>query len=137
LLLWRFIDDGNSGLLNNLLGAISFGAFPKIDWLGNPSSALGAIIAMSIWQVVGFHLVIWLAGLQTISPTLYEAGALEGASKWQIFRNITWPGLRNIAVLVLIVIIFPLVFMLMSFLKSDQQLPQDTVSLQAKSSRCL
>jgi multiple sugar transport system permease protein len=103
-LLWRFIYDGNSGLLNNLLGFLSFGALPRIDWLGNPSTALGAIIAMSVWQAVGFHMVIWLSGLQTISPTLYEAGAIEGASKWQTFRYITWPGLRNTAVLVLIVI---------------------------------
>ena len=103
-LLWRFIYDGNSGLLNNLLGAISFGAIPQVDWLGNPSTALGSIIVMSIWQAVGFHMVIWLSGLQTISPTLYEAGAIEGASKWQTFRYITWPGLRNTAVLVLIVI---------------------------------
>lgn len=103
-LLWRFIYDGQSGLLNNLLGAISFGAIPKVDWLGNPSTALGAIIALSIWQAVGFHMVIWLSGLQTISPTLYEAAAIEGSSKWQTFRYITWPGLRNTAVLVLIVI---------------------------------
>jgi multiple sugar transport system permease protein len=103
-LLWRFIYDGQSGLLNNMLGAISFGTVPAIDWLGNPSTALGSIIAMSIWQAVGFHMVIWLSGLQTISPTLYEAGAIEGASKWQAFRYITWPGLRNTAILVLIVI---------------------------------
>jgi multiple sugar transport system permease protein len=49
-------------------------------------------------------MVIWLAGLQTISPTLYEASAIEGASKWQTFRYVTWPGLRNTAVLVMIVI---------------------------------
>jgi multiple sugar transport system permease protein len=103
-LLWRFIYDGQSGLLNNLLSAVSFGTIPKVDWLGNPSTALGAIIVMSIWQAVGFHMVIWLSGLQTISPTLYEAGAIEGASKWQTFRYITWPGLRNTAVLVLVVI---------------------------------
>lgn len=103
-LLWRFIYDGQSGLLNNLLGALTFGAFPRIDWLGNPGTALGAIIAMSIWQAVGFHMVIWLSGLQTISPSLYEAAAIEGASKWQTFRYVTWPGLRNTAVLVLIVI---------------------------------
>lgn len=103
-LLWRFIYDGQNGLLNNLLESLTFGAFPSIDWLGNPDTALGAIIAMSIWQAVGFHMVIWLAGLQTISPTLYEAGAIEGASRWQAFRYITWPGLRNTAVLILIVI---------------------------------
>lgn len=103
-LLWRLIYDGQSGLLNNLLSALSFGMIQPVDWLGNPQTALGAIIVMSIWQAVGFHMVIWLSGLQTISPTLYEAAAIEGASKWQVFRYITWPGLRNTAVLVLIVI---------------------------------
>ena len=103
-LLWRFIYDGNDGLLNNLLSALTFGAFEPIDWLGRPDTALGSIMAMSIWQAVGFHMVIWLSGLQTISPTLYEAAEIEGASKWQTFRYVTWPGLRNTAVLVLIVI---------------------------------
>ena len=79
-------------------------AIPRIDWLGNPGTALGSIIFMSIWQAVGFHMVIWLSGLQTISPTLYEAAAIEGASNWQTFRYITWPGLKNTAILVLLVI---------------------------------
>ncbi len=103
-ILWKIIYDGNSGLLNNMLSALTFGAFTPIDWLGNTSTAMGAIIAMSIWQAVGFHMVIWLSGLQTISPTLYEAAAIEGASSGQVFRYITWPGLKNTAVLVLIVI---------------------------------
>lgn len=102
--LWRLVYDGENGLLNNILQAITFGRFEPVDWLGNSDTALGSIIGMSIWQSVGFHMVIWLSGLQTISPTLYEAGKLEGASKWQTFRYITWPGLRNTAVLILIVI---------------------------------
>lgn len=102
--LWRLIYDGENGLLNNILSSITFGAFEPVNWLGQTNTALGAIIGMSIWQAVGFHMVIWLAGLQTISPTLYEAGKIEGASKWQTFRYITWPGLRNTAVLILIVI---------------------------------
>ncbi|WP_116134504.1 carbohydrate ABC transporter permease [Tropicimonas sp. IMCC34043] len=103
-LLWRFIYSGDNGLLNNILSVLSFGLFRPVDWLGNPSTALGAIIAMSIWQAVGFHMVIWLSGLQTISPTLYEAARIEGSSPWQTFRHVTWPGLRNTAVLILIVI---------------------------------
>ncbi len=103
-LLWRFIYAGNDGLLNNLLSALTFGLFQPVDWLGQTSTALGSIIFMSAWQGVGFHMVIWLAGLQTISPTLYEVAAIEGSSKWQTFRYVTWPGLRNTAVLVLIVI---------------------------------
>lgn len=102
-LLWRFIY-AEEGLLNSILGALSFGVFEGRDWLGDENTALGAIKAMSIWQAVGFHMVIWLSGLQTISPTLYEASAIEGASKWQTFRYVTWPGLRNTAVLILIVI---------------------------------
>ena len=69
-----------------------------------PNTALGSIIVMSIWQAVGFHMVIWLSGLQTISPTLYEAAEIEGANKWQTFRYVTWPGLRNTAILVFVVI---------------------------------
>ena len=103
-LLFRFIYDGNDGLLNNVLGFVTFGTFEGRDWLGSENTALGAIMGMSIWQAVGFHMVIWLSGVQTISPTLYEASSIEGASKFQTFRYVTWPGLRNTAVLILIVI---------------------------------
>lgn len=103
-LLWRFIYDGSDGLLNNILSSLTFGAFKPVDWLGNPDTAMGSIMAMSIWQAVGFHMIIWLSGLQTISPTLYEAAEIEGSNKWQTFRYVTWPGLRNTAVLVIIVI---------------------------------
>ncbi len=103
-MLWRFIYDGNDGILNNLLGAMSFGAMPPVDWLGNPWTALPAIMAMSIWQGVGFHMIIWLSGLQTIPASLYEAAEIEGASRWQTFRYVTWPGLRNTAILIMIII---------------------------------
>lgn len=103
-LLWRFIYDGRDGLLNSLLGFVSFGAFKPIDWLGLPQTALWSILAMSVWQGVGFHMVIWLAGLQTIPVSLYEAATIDGANGWQKFRYVTWPGLRNTAVLILIVI---------------------------------
>lgn len=103
-LLWRFIYAGDNGLLNALLGFLSFGLFQPVDWLGRTDTALWAILAMSVWQGVGFHMVIWLSGLQTIPETLYEAAEIEGATPWQQFRYITWPMLRNTAVLVLIVI---------------------------------
>lgn len=103
-MLWRFIYDGNDGILNNLLGGLSFGAIEPVDWLGNPLTALPAIMAMSIWQGVGFHMIIWLSGLQTIPETLYEAARIEGSSRWQTFRYVTWPGLRNTAILIMIII---------------------------------
>ena len=103
-ILWRFIYDGNNGLLNNVLSLITFGAFQPRDWLGEPATAMPAIMGMSIWQGVGFHMVIWLAGLQTIPGVLYEAASVEGANTWQQFRFITWPGLRNTAIFILITI---------------------------------
>ncbi len=103
-MLWRFIYDGNNGLLNSLLNMISFGNFQGANWLTNPSLAMGALIVMSVWQGVGFHMIIWLSGLQTIPSVLYEAASTEGASVLQKFRHVTWPGLRNTAVFILIII---------------------------------
>jgi multiple sugar transport system permease protein len=103
-ILWRFIYDGNNGLLNNLLGFFTLGAIEPIDWLGTTVTAMPAIMAMSVWQGVGFHMIIWLAGLQTIPGVLYEAAEVSGANTWQQFRYVTWPGLRNTAIFVLITI---------------------------------
>jgi multiple sugar transport system permease protein len=103
-LLWRFIYDPQNGLLNTVLGFVTLGSFEPLDWIGTPSTALLAIIAMSVWQGVGFHMVIWLAGLQTIPYVLYEAASVAGANGWQQFRYVTWPGLRNTAVFVLVTI---------------------------------
>ena len=103
-LLWRFIYAADHGLLNSLIGYLSLGMFQPIDWLGRTDTALGAILVMSVWQGVGFHMVIWLSGLQTIPASLYEAADIEGANGWQKFTMITWPMLRNTAILVFIVI---------------------------------
>lgn len=103
-LLWRFFYASPNGLFNTVLSFASFGAFKPVDWLGNPATALWAILLTSVWQGVGFHMVIWLAGLQTIPNDRYEAAEIEGATSWQKFRYVTWPGLRNTAILVLIVI---------------------------------
>jgi multiple sugar transport system permease protein len=59
---------------------------------------------MSIWQAVGFHMIIWLSGLQTIPEELYEAAEMDGAGSWAQFRNVTWPGLRPTMVFVLVTI---------------------------------
>lgn len=103
-MLWRFIYDGENGLLNTLLTYLSLGWFEPVDWLGQTSTALVSIMLMSIWQSVGFHMIIWLSGLQTIPQALYEAARIEGSSRWQTFRYVTWPGLRNTAILVMIII---------------------------------
>jgi ABC-type sugar transport system permease subunit len=102
-ILWRFMYQPN-GLINSTLGTLTFGAWDAVDWLGDSSTALPAIMAMSIWQGVGFHMVVWLAGLQTIPPSLYEAAAMDGASKRQLFRHVTWPCLRPTRVFVMVTI---------------------------------
>lgn len=102
-LLWRFMYQ-KDGLINQFLSAVTFGNFTPIDWLNDPAWAMPAIMVMSIWQGVAFHMVIWLAGLQTIPAELYEASEIDGASKWQQFLFVTWPGLRQTRTLILITI---------------------------------
>ena len=102
-LLWRFIYEAD-GLLNQLIRAVSLGHWQGTDWLNNPDTAMPAIMLMSIWQAVGFHMVIWLAGLQTIPGELYEAAALDGAHGWRLFSHVTWPSLRSTRTFILITI---------------------------------
>jgi multiple sugar transport system permease protein len=102
-LLWRFMYQ-EDGLINQILTKVTFGAFEPIDWLNDPKWALPAIMVMSIWQGVGFHMVIWLAGLQTIPAELYEASSLDGAGAWDQFRYVTWPGLVHTRTFILVTI---------------------------------
>ncbi len=101
-ILWIFFYQ-KDGLANVILDAAIPGYEP-IAFLANPDLALPAIIFMSAWQGVGFHMIIWLAGLQTIPGELYEAATVDGANKLQQFRAVTWPGLRTTFVFVLIII---------------------------------
>jgi multiple sugar transport system permease protein len=102
-MLWLFMYQQN-GLINQVIHQLSFGLVTGPDWLNNPATSMPAIILMSVWQGVGFHMVIWLSGLQTIAPDLYEAASLDGVTRWQRFRFVTWPGLRNTRALVLVTI---------------------------------
>jgi multiple sugar transport system permease protein len=102
-ILWTFLYQ-RDGLVNHLLQAVSFNVIHGADWLNDPSTVMPAIIVMSIWQAVGFHMVIWLAGLQTIPGDLYEAAGLDGAGTWQRFRYVTWPGLRATRTFILVTI---------------------------------
>jgi multiple sugar transport system permease protein len=99
-MLWLFMYQ-KDGLINLLLARVGI---QGPDWLGDPHWALFAIIVMSIWQAMGFHMIIWLSGLQTIPAELYEAASLDGATPWQQFVNVTWPGLRATRVFILITI---------------------------------
>jgi len=101
-MLWRFIYQ-NDGLLNKSITNVD-PEYKPIDWLNDPKTAMYAIIFMSIWQAVGYHMIIWLGGLQTIPAELYEAVRMDGASAWHEFRYVTLPGLRHTFIFILITI---------------------------------
>lgn len=101
-ILWRFMYQPD-GLVNSVLHWMT-GNVVRIDWLNDTGTALPAIMFMSVWQAVGFHMVIWLAGLQTIPAELYEAAEIDGAGRWHQFRYITWPGLRSTRTFILVTI---------------------------------
>ena len=111
--IWRLLYNTDNGLVNAFLGSISGGAI-SVDWLGNQAAALPAVMIMSVWQGVGFQMIVLLAGLQAIPRDMYEAATVDGAGRWQTFRFITLPSLRNTIIFVLTV------SMILSFRLFDQ-----------------
>lgn len=99
--IWSFLYHPD-GLVNSLLSSVSFGHWEAVDFLRNRSWAFPAIMFMSIWQGVGFQMLIFLAGLQEIPEFLYEAADVDGASPIRKFWHITLPGLRNTITFVLV-----------------------------------
>jgi ABC-type sugar transport system permease subunit len=94
-ILWTRIYNFDFGLLNTLLISVGLDGFVT-DWIGNTSTALWALIGVDIWKWYGFHMVIFLAGLQTIPTELYEAARIDGASGFQRLWSITLPLLRPV-----------------------------------------
>ncbi|HAE40671.1 MAG TPA: sugar ABC transporter permease [Candidatus Riflebacteria bacterium] len=87
-IVWNFIYHPDFGLLNKILDIFSINAQ---TWLQDPFWAMPCIIFMSVWKGLGYNVIILLAGLQNIPKHLYEAARIDGASRWQQFRHITWP----------------------------------------------
>lgn len=90
-LVWKWLLNPKYGLVNYFLSLIGV---VGPNWLHNPSTAMIAIILVSVWKDIGFIMVLYLGGLQNISPALYEAADLDGATKWRSFWHITLPMLR-------------------------------------------
>ena len=101
-IIWTFLYNPGRGFINAFLNTISFGLLGPYNWLSDPKLALPAIMVLSIWQGVGFQMVIYLAGLQEIPTYLYEAAQIDGASKRQQFFYVTLPQLRNTTIFVVI-----------------------------------
>lgn len=98
---WRSILEQDSGILNRALQAIGLIDAP-IGWLNSPDVALIAVIMVNIWIGIPFNVTLLYGGLQEIPEELYEAGALDGASHWRAFWHITWPNLRAVVGVVLV-----------------------------------
>ena len=97
--LWKLIYDPNIGTLNRLLGAIGLDSLQH-PWLADHKTVLPAIVVVTVWGGLGFNMLIYFAGLQSIDPNLYEAAAMDGANTVQQFRHITVPSLRIVTGLI-------------------------------------
>jgi multiple sugar transport system permease protein len=102
--IWTIIyAPSANGMMNAVLESITLGWWEPRDFLNDPELALPAIMLLSLWQGAGFQMVIILAGLQAIPASLYEAAAIDGSNRWNQFRYITVPQLRNTLIFVMLV----------------------------------
>ncbi|MEV4110245.1 sugar ABC transporter permease [Nonomuraea sp. NPDC049695] len=98
-LFWKWLYNPELGLINAVLGA--FGAEGQ-KWLQDPDLAMPAIAVTTTWWTLGFNFLLYLAALQNIPGTVYEAASIDGAGKWRQLFSITLPLLRNTTVLILV-----------------------------------
>jgi N-acetylglucosamine transport system permease protein len=89
-ILWTYVYSPNVGLLNGILRNVGLGSLAR-PWLGDSSTILWCILAVAVWSSVGFYMVIFVAGMQSIPTSFYEAAVLDGASRWGLFKDITFP----------------------------------------------
>ncbi|HEY6744845.1 MAG TPA: sugar ABC transporter permease [Mycobacteriales bacterium] len=113
--IWQLIYSTDQGLINAVIG--KFGSQP-IDWLGNPRLNLWAVLIAASWRHVGYMMILYLAGLKGVDPTIKEAAAIDGATAWQAFRYVVFPALRPVNIVVLVITVieslraFDLVFVI-------------------------
>lgn len=98
--IWLFIYTPQYGLLSRLMKSVGSG---DIQWLGSPQYVMWAMIIMVVWKEAGYLMIFYLAGLQNISPELYESAQVDGVSRWTVFRAITFPLLMPTTLFVTIV----------------------------------
>lgn len=99
-LVWEWLYNPQFGFINDFLGVIGLGSLSP-DWLGSTATAEPALLVAGIWVSVGFPMILYLAGLQTIPVELYEAARVDGGGRWDVFRHITLPGLRQMHIVII------------------------------------
>jgi multiple sugar transport system permease protein len=101
-IIWKWVYNADYGLANYYLLKFHVISHPLL-WLSDKNLAMPAVIVMTVWQAVGFNMIIYLAGLQSIPVELYEAADVDGATGWQRFRRITFPLLLPTTFFLLII----------------------------------
>jgi multiple sugar transport system permease protein len=100
-LAWKWMFDPTFSVIN--WGLFRLGLIEgRINWLGDPTLALISVMIVNVWRGVPFYAISLLAGLQTISPELHEAAAIDGARAWQRFRHVTWPLLLPVTLVIVL-----------------------------------
>jgi ABC-type sugar transport system permease subunit len=102
-MVWKWLFNTQFGLINYILSPL---IDEPIRWLGIPATALFVVIFVSAWHSMGYYMVIFLAGLQSIPEQLYEVADINGASGWQKFRFVTWPLVTPITFFVVLMVTF-------------------------------
>lgn len=97
---WRYLLHTRYGVINWGLESISL---PAVDWLGDPSTSIPAILMFVVWKIFGYNMLIFLAVLQTVPDDLYEAARIDGAGPWKQFRHVTLPAIAPTMLLVSII----------------------------------
>ncbi len=97
--IWLFFYTPGYGLLEQITGLFGL---PSHNWLGDPHTALGAVTLVAVWKEAGFFMIFYLAALQSLNPSLREAAAIEGASRWYFFRRVQWPLLMPTTLFVVV-----------------------------------
>jgi sn-glycerol 3-phosphate transport system permease protein len=97
--IWLFFYTPEYGLLEQVTRSFGFGTH---NWLGSQSTALACLMVVTVWKEAGFFMIFYLAALQSMSPHLAEAAAIEGASRWHFFRRVTFPLLMPTTLFVLV-----------------------------------
>ena len=97
--IWLFFYTPEYGLLEQITKALGFASH---NWLGSKNTALAALMVVAVWKEAGFFMIFYLAALQSMSPNLAEAAAIEGASRWYFFRRVTFPLLMPTTLFVLV-----------------------------------
>ncbi|MEO6144006.1 MAG: sugar ABC transporter permease [Dermatophilaceae bacterium] len=100
-IIWQLMYSGDSGLINSVLGTA--GKPSAIDWLGNSNINLWAALIATSWKHVGYIMILYLAGLKGVDPTLKEAAAIDGASAAQTFFRVVFPAMRPINIIVVVI----------------------------------